>query len=278
VIGVGYSQPPVRLANRGAVAACVLPACYVAVPYLVGVLAGRHFLRASDLTLLGGLYVGFIGRILLKDFRDVVGDSLFGKRTFLVRHGRRTTCVVSGVCWLAGSALMLAAVPHRTAALIAIYLALVAAALLLLAALATAEGARRDEALIAAIAIVGRGLLVILLGHLSMITAHWSPLVYDVTLVVLFILTTGQAWTMARHGPTALLSVPRVLRNSAQSQSVRGNGSGPGGIGRPSRRSNTAQNSSGISMARPTDRSITHSSTRARATTRSPAARTSSKR
>ena len=59
--------------------------------------------ESPDLALLAALYVGFVGRIVLKDFRDVVGDRLFGKRTFLVRHGRRTTCVLSAACWVGGT-------------------------------------------------------------------------------------------------------------------------------------------------------------------------------
>jgi 4-hydroxybenzoate polyprenyltransferase len=51
------------------------------------------------------------GRILLKDFRDVHGDAMFGKRTFLVRHGRGVTCAVSACCWTAGTAVILAAAP-----------------------------------------------------------------------------------------------------------------------------------------------------------------------
>lgn len=74
-ISAGYSLRPVRLADRGAVAAIVLPACYVGVPYLIGIFAARSFVRPGDLFLLAGLYLGFIGRILLKDFRDVRGDA-----------------------------------------------------------------------------------------------------------------------------------------------------------------------------------------------------------
>jgi hypothetical protein len=47
---------------------------------------------------MGGLYVGFIGRIMLKDFPDVRGDALFGERTFLVRHGWRATCATTPGC------------------------------------------------------------------------------------------------------------------------------------------------------------------------------------
>ena len=87
------------------VAPLALPACYVAVPYLVGVLSARGHVRVSDLPLLAALYVGFIGRIILKDFRVVRGDALFGKRTFLVRRGRVSTCRVSAALWSAGTAL-----------------------------------------------------------------------------------------------------------------------------------------------------------------------------
>lgn len=62
----------------------------------------------------GALYLGFIGRILLKDFRDVRGDALFGKRTFLVRHGRRATCAVSAGCLVTGNCAVVLAAQHAT--------------------------------------------------------------------------------------------------------------------------------------------------------------------
>jgi UbiA prenyltransferase family len=66
-LSAGYSLRPVRIADRGAVASLLLPACYVAVPYLLGLLAARATIRPGDVVLLSGLYLGFIGRILLKD-------------------------------------------------------------------------------------------------------------------------------------------------------------------------------------------------------------------
>ena len=80
----------------------LLPLGYVAVPYLLGIFAVRSTITPNDLLLLGGLYAGFIGRIVLKDFRDVRGDALFGKRTFLVRHGRRATCIFSAAFLVLG--------------------------------------------------------------------------------------------------------------------------------------------------------------------------------
>jgi 4-hydroxybenzoate polyprenyltransferase len=208
-LSAGYSLRPVRVADRGALASLVLPACYVAVPYLLGVFAARSSVRAGDLLLLGGLYVGFIGRILLKDFRDVRGDALFGKRTFLVRHGRRWTCVFSACCWVAGSVLVLVAVHRPTAALVAAYAGLVAIAVGLLRALAVESGARRDEALVAAIAIVGRGMMLTLLAHLSMTDARWPGLACAAVVGLLLALTVAQAVRMLRRGPITRLTVPQ---------------------------------------------------------------------
>jgi 4-hydroxybenzoate polyprenyltransferase len=52
LVSTAYSRPPPRLAGRGAVASLVLPACYVAVPYLLGLLAAAGTVRAADLVLL----------------------------------------------------------------------------------------------------------------------------------------------------------------------------------------------------------------------------------
>jgi 4-hydroxybenzoate polyprenyltransferase len=209
-LSAGYSLRPVRIAERGALASLVLPAGYVAVPYLVGVLAVRDSVRAGDLVLLGGLYVGFIGRIVLKDFRDVRGDALFGKRTFLVRHGRRWTCVLSAACWIAGS-LTLLEVRGLTRALAATWAAYLMAALWLLRDLSVERGARRDEALISAIAVVGRGMIITLLAHFSMTGAHWPAPAYLGVMAALAAITLAQASTMARHGPVTRLTVPADL-------------------------------------------------------------------
>lgn len=206
-LSAAYSLRPLRLAGRGVTAPLVLPACYVAVPFLVGVLAvgspdGRDWL------LLCGLYVGFIGRILLKDFRDVRGDTMFGKRTFLVRHGRRWTVAFSACCWTAGGALLSYAAGRATPSFVAGTAALLIAALLLLRALADERGARRDEALVAAIAIVGRGMLMLLIAHLSMTAAHWTALGRTAVSAGLVAATLGQAVSMARGGPITRRTVP----------------------------------------------------------------------
>jgi 4-hydroxybenzoate polyprenyltransferase len=206
-----YSLRPVRLADRGALAPLVLPACYVAVPYLLGIVAVRPSVRPDDLVLLAGLYVGFIGRILLKDFRDVRGDALFGKRTFLVRYGRRWTCRFSAAFCTVGTILLVVAVPRPSPAFIgasAVYLALSLAALRALSAQASH---RRDEALIAALAICGRGLIVSVLAHLSMNSAGWGAAPGAAVLLAVLGVTAWQAVLMARRGPTTRLTVPAAM-------------------------------------------------------------------
>jgi 4-hydroxybenzoate polyprenyltransferase len=200
-VSAGYSLRPVRLAARGVVAPLVLPACYVAVPYLIGIFAVRDSLRRGDLLLLAGLYVGFIGRILLKDFRDVVGDEMFGKRTFLVRHGRRWTCGFSAFCWTAGTVMLVAAVRHPTVHLVAVNAVYLTVALLLLRALSSGRGARRDENLIAAIAIIGRGIVLSVLVHLALTNADWPAPGYAAVMIAIAACLLSQTIVMARRGP-----------------------------------------------------------------------------
>jgi 4-hydroxybenzoate polyprenyltransferase len=207
VLSLSYSLRPIRLSDRGAVASLLLPAGYVAVPFLVGVLSVRSHLDRSDWILLGGLYVGFIGRILLKDFRDVRGDTLFGKRTFLVRHGRRWTCAISGVCWVIGAA-ALAGVHGVTTALVVSYAAHITIALTLLWHLSKEHGGRRDVSLISAIAITGRSMIVTVIAHLTLLAAGYSSAVGALMIGMLLVTTLGQVTAMVRRGPRSNLTVP----------------------------------------------------------------------
>jgi 4-hydroxybenzoate polyprenyltransferase len=205
-LSLSYSIRPIRLSDRGALTSLLLPFGYVAVPFLAGLFATGAAFSASGAIVLGGLYVGFIGRLLLKDLRDVCGDALFGKRTFLVRHGRTTTCAASAACLVAGNVALLA-VPGRTPALAIGQLALTGVAVVLLRALRTSHDARRDEWLVSAIAIVGRGMLVSLLAHLSLI-GRTNGTVAALVLGLLAVVTIGQAQRMRTGGPRGGTTVP----------------------------------------------------------------------
>jgi 4-hydroxybenzoate polyprenyltransferase len=210
VLSLGYSVPPVRVADRGALASLLLPACYVAVPFLVGHFAAERHLGPSDFLILAGLYITFIGRILLKDFRDVRGDALFGKRTFLVRHGRGPTCVASAICLVLGSVVLLLGVPQPSIALITGYAGGAIAATVALVVLRGDPGPRRDEAVISTIAIIGRGMLILLFLHQEIQAARWPVFRYDAIMAALIVVIVLQAHTMWRHGPTSRRS-PREL-------------------------------------------------------------------
>lgn len=106
-----YSLPPLRLSYRGYIAPLLLPLGYVTLPYLIGSqVEGSNPLQSFDLVWLG-MYLGFTGRIILKDLRDVVGDRRYGKRTFIVMHGKAATCIVSAVFWLASNLVLLSIIP-----------------------------------------------------------------------------------------------------------------------------------------------------------------------
>ncbi|HVF33448.1 MAG TPA: UbiA family prenyltransferase [Acidimicrobiales bacterium] len=198
VLALAYSTRPIRLSDRGALTALLLPLGYVAVPFLVG-LPGAPSLR--DLVLLAGLALGFIGRILLKDFRDVEGDTRYGKRTFLVRHGRRATCATAAAAWMTGSFALVGLAAPPTPALLAVHLAWVGLAIVLLRRLSTAATRPAEERLISAVAIIGRGMVLTLLAHLGATAAGWSAAAGAALLAALLITGVGQARTMVRYGP-----------------------------------------------------------------------------
>jgi len=83
-----------RISDRGIVSQMMLPIAYVLLPLSLGYWS-VDTTSPYPWLLLAGLYTGFIARLMLKDFRDVIGDEMFGKKTFLLRHGRLATCYVS---------------------------------------------------------------------------------------------------------------------------------------------------------------------------------------
>jgi 4-hydroxybenzoate polyprenyltransferase len=198
-LNTAYSRRPLRLCDRGGLASVLLPAGYVAVPYLVGLFSVRPAVGRSDLVLLAGLYLTFIGRILLKDFRDVEGDERFGKRTFLLRHGAARTCRLSAGCWAAGSATMVLLFPWPSLVVVALA-GLLACALHGLRRLATTDGYVAQQVVIGAIAQAGRGMAVILLAHLTMGGKGWAPLAQGIVVAGLALLYAGMyATTLAER-------------------------------------------------------------------------------
>ena len=106
VINYTYSLKPFRISDRGAMSQLVLAIAYVYYPFSLGYWASGTNI-AYPWLLSAGLYLGFVARLFLKDFRDVKGDKKYGKMTFLLRHGAVVTCIVSGILGITSLSIML---------------------------------------------------------------------------------------------------------------------------------------------------------------------------
>ena len=170
LIGVLYSLPPVELSHRAFLAPLTLAVAYVGIPYWAGVVAVGENLGTTDLLPMAALYLLFAGRIVLKDFRDREGDATYGKPTFLLRYGKRATCLLSLGAICAGDALLIWALVDRLwlASILQLYVAGVA---LMLTRLYRAEGRREEQISIGVGARMGNGLLTTLLGVLVLANA-----------------------------------------------------------------------------------------------------------
>jgi 4-hydroxybenzoate polyprenyltransferase len=192
VIGVLYSLPPLKLSYRTFLAPLTLAVAYVGIPYWAGVVVGGGRLQIFDVPLMAALYLLFAGRIVLKDFRDREGDAAYGKPTFLLKYGKRATCLVSAGAICAGDALLVAALAERwwwwVAALLQPY---VASIMLMLYRLYRVNGRRDEQLAIGVGARMGNGLLATLLGILILANhgADWiTQLTFSLALMAFFML------------------------------------------------------------------------------------------
>ena len=108
LFNVAYSA---WISRRPHLAAPSLAVAYVALPYALGLGAAGVAASWLDARVVTGLVVLFTGRMLLKDFRDVRGDAMFAKRTFLLVHGRRATVIAVLICVVVGDALLFTVLP-----------------------------------------------------------------------------------------------------------------------------------------------------------------------
>jgi 4-hydroxybenzoate polyprenyltransferase len=164
-VGMIYSLPPFVLSHRTYLAPIALTVAYVGIPYCVGVVAVGGVPGPSDGPMMCALCLLFLGRIVLKDFRDREGDAAYGKPTFLLRYGKRATCLLSATCVCAADAVLI----HTLTASFGWWLTLIAqlyvlgvAAMLL--RIYAADDRRAEQVSIGVGARVGNGLLLLLLG------------------------------------------------------------------------------------------------------------------
>lgn len=99
VLNYAYSIKPIRISDRGILSQFLLAFAYVYYPFTLGFWSSSSG-GAYPWLILFGIYLAFVARLLLKDFRDVKGDKTHGKITFVLRHGVEMTCKVSALFWL----------------------------------------------------------------------------------------------------------------------------------------------------------------------------------
>jgi 4-hydroxybenzoate polyprenyltransferase len=163
VIGQIYSACPVRLSHRIAGAPVVLGVAYVLVPFSLGAVAAGAGLRHAGSALTAALFLLFVARIVLKDFRDRDGDARYGKPTILLRFGKTATCGTSLCALLAGDAVLVFALQPTLAALVQPFVIAIA---WMLHTLWRSTDARAEQIAIGIGGRMGNGLLLAVLAWL----------------------------------------------------------------------------------------------------------------
>ena len=173
-VSQAYSARPIRFSYRTYLAPVALAVAYVFVPYAIGIVAAHGGLEHAGTLLPCALFVLFVARIVLKDFRDREGDAVYGKPTLLLRFGKTATCAVSFVALVAADALLVAAL-HRHWGVAALLQPFVAGIAWLLQRLWRAGEARDEQIAIGIGARLGNGLLLSLLGFLVLQGGNAPP-------------------------------------------------------------------------------------------------------
>lgn len=173
LLNIAYSVPPVRLCARALAAPLMLAFAYVVLPYVVGLAASGLIPAWFDVRVGASFVVLFIGRMLLKDFRDRRGDAAFGKRTFLLSYGKPATLIAVFICIIIGNALLISALP-ASLLLVAVIQSYFAAILLQLYRLWLAGDLDDERVAIALGARMGNAVVLTLLGFVVLRSAGAS--------------------------------------------------------------------------------------------------------
>lgn len=116
-----YSFRPFRISRRGGLAPLLLPLGYTSLTVLSGVMLTTKHVQQQHLLLAGAFYVHFLSRILLKDYRDVVGDKKAGKITLLLKKGNAYVVKLSLGCFAISSVMFLWLLPSNNRYLLPYY-------------------------------------------------------------------------------------------------------------------------------------------------------------
>jgi 4-hydroxybenzoate polyprenyltransferase len=199
-----YSFRPFRITDRGALSQLMLPIAYAYYPFSLG-----YWSTATDnpypWLLVTGLYIGFVARLFLKDFRDVKGDSKFGKRTFLLRHGRRVTCLASELFGVASLILLSFAVSFSAGVVLVLVVGHMAA-LILLMKLAETHEVKLQMRLIATLAKIANISVATLLAYFfgkNYLNSAWLNLLLPAIVGLVMLLLT---WRGYKYGAKTKLA------------------------------------------------------------------------
>ena len=172
LLNISYSIKPFQISRRGGLAPLLLPLGYIVLPLVLGYLLHAKHNSALFSMLLASFYLQFMGRIILKDYRDVVGDKKHGKMTFLLRHGNRVVCAVSAACISASALLLVLHIGHQLHAFKFALISLTAFALVALYQLSEVDSWKLQKPVIAAFGRAMTGVTAAIITGL--ITSTWT--------------------------------------------------------------------------------------------------------
>jgi 4-hydroxybenzoate polyprenyltransferase len=206
LINIAYSLPPLRLSYRTMFAPAFLGVGYVALPFSLGsvVVSGR---LSPSVVLMLACYFLFIGRIVLKDFRDRAGDAKYGKPTFLLVYGKPATCAISAAAVVVGAVLLWAAHPVSPIWLLLAPSALLAVVLLQVFRLWRAP-IHAEQPIIGTGAKLGNAALIILLG-LMFLGRAGATLDQRLVFAIALLMITLYSYNSLQKAPQAAVNAYR---------------------------------------------------------------------
>lgn len=178
-----YSIKPIRISDRGILSQFLLAFAYVYYPFTLGFWSSNSG-GAYPWLISFGIYLAFVARLLLKDFRDVKGDKKHGKMTFVLRHGVEATCKISALFWLVSLAIVAYAVSFNLGLTVVLLVGLIQA-LVFLNMLARSSSIKGHESMVALIAKTANiTLLAILMYYLAQAQTNISSLEANLIIVL----------------------------------------------------------------------------------------------
>lgn len=186
-----YSLPPLKLSYRTHFAPLILSIAYVFIPYWLGSVVTHSAIQGQELFFIVGLLFLFFGRIILKDFRDRKGDALYGKPTFLLRYGKKATCLLSFISIVLGNIFIFVGLPTKNLIIIFALELYLIGIIFMLYKLSKVADHESEQTAIGIGAKMGNGLLLTILGLLVLLEYNapaQTQILFVIVITVIFLL------------------------------------------------------------------------------------------